>query len=195
MSNLNYPRPLEPIMIFIDGGYLRRLFVDLFGDDKIDFDMLRVDLMLIYSDIWANPFDANLVRTYYYDGITDEKEKEHAQQREYFDALRENYIFLDVVLGEAVKLPDGTFRQKGVDILMAVDVLTMAYQDHFDSGLFFLGDRDFIPLIEAVKSSGKKTFLFSYIEKVPKELIQTFDFRHGLDKTRLERWRIKNKKM
>jgi len=188
---VRYPKPLEPIMIFIDGGYLRRLFIDLFGDDKIDFNKLRSDLVFFYDKTWANPFRANLIRTYYYDGITDEKENEYAQQREYFDALKENYEGLDVFLGEAVKLTDGTFRQKGVDILMAIDVLTMAYQDHFEAGLFFLGDRDFIPLIEAVKDTGKKTFLYSYRENVPKELTQAFDFRHSLDKEELERWHIK----
>jgi len=29
------PKPLERVMIFIDGGYLRKLFIDLFGDDNI----------------------------------------------------------------------------------------------------------------------------------------------------------------
>ena len=55
------------------------------------------------------------------------------------------------------------FRQKGVDILMAIDVLTMAYLDYCESGFFVLGDRDFKPLIDAVKDSGKKTFGFFQI--------------------------------
>ena len=46
-------------------------------------------------------------------------------------------------------------------------------------------------LIDAVKNAGKKTYLFSYIDKVSKELIQTFDFRYGFNKEIMERWHIK----
>jgi hypothetical protein len=43
MPSLNrvVDKPLERVMIFIDGGYLRKLFLDLFGDDNIDFFRLR----------------------------------------------------------------------------------------------------------------------------------------------------------
>ena len=153
------PKPLERVMIFIDGGYLRKLFTNLFGDDNIDLSKVEFDLLKWYNTIPANPFRANLIRIYYYDGLTDPKEDAlaHAQQREYFESLERRTFFLTVVLGEAVKLADGTFRQKGVDILLAIDALSMAYLDHYDSALFLLGDRDFIPLIEAVKDAGKKT--------------------------------------
>ena len=149
-------KPLEKVMIFIDGGYLRRLFNDLLKDDNIDFLILRRDLLNWYNTIPTNLFRANLVRTYYYDGIVDEKDEKYEQQGEYFELLKKRNFFLDVVLGEAVRRSDGTLRQKGVDILMAIDALTMASGDHYDSGFFLLGDRDFIPLIGAVKDLGKK---------------------------------------
>jgi hypothetical protein len=31
------PKPLERVMIFIDGGYIRKIFNDLFGNDNIDY--------------------------------------------------------------------------------------------------------------------------------------------------------------
>ena len=184
------PKPLERVMIFIDGGYLRKLFRDLFGDDNIDFFKMRNSLLKSYNDAPINPFRANLIRAYYYDGIADRKEPEYIQHREYIDSLR-RYFFLTVRLGEAVKQSDGTFRQKGVDILMAIDALTMAYRNYYDTGLFFLGDRDFIPLVEAVKNAGKKTFGFFYIRNVPKELIWAFDFRLAFNKEKMEEWHIK----
>jgi uncharacterized LabA/DUF88 family protein len=186
------PKPLERVIIFIDGGYLRRLFDDLFGDDNISFRKLRGYLLNLYNKTPINPFRANLIRVYYYDGIcTDENDEEYNKHKEYFNSLKKRYFFLTVRLGEAVRKLDGTFRQKGVDILMCVDALTMAYRNHYDTGLFLLGDRDFIPLIEAVKNAGKKTYLFNYVRKVSKELIQTFDFRFGFNKETMERWRIK----
>lgn len=131
-----------------------------------------------------------MIRIYYYDGIVDPKEdaNANAQQREYFDLVERNQN-ISVVLGEAVKVSEGKFRQKGVDVLLAIDALSMAYLDHYDSGLFVLGDRDFKPLIEAIKSAGKKTFGFSYIENVSKELTRTFDFRLAFNKRIMEGWR------
>lgn len=196
MPSLNrvVDKPLERVMIFIDGGYLRKLFLDLFGDDNIDFFRLRGYLLDLYNRTPINPFQANLIRVYYYDGIVDSKEREYDQQRDYFDSLRLKYFFLTVRLGEAVKTSAGTLRQKGVDILMAIDTLTMAYRNYYDTALFVLGDRDFIPLIEAVKNAGKKTYSFSFIEKVPKELTQAFDFRFGFTRKEMEQWHVGKKR-
>ena len=185
------PKPLERVMIFIDGGYLRKLFIDKFGDDNINFSNLRNQLLKWYHTVPTNPFRANLIRIYYYDGLADPKA--HEQQREYFETLESRNIFLTVVLGEAVKESNGKFRQKGVDILLAIDALSMAYLDNYDSGLFVLGDRDFIPLIEAVKATGKKTFGFWYNEKVSKELSRVFDSRFPFNKENMERWRLTGK--
>ena len=66
----------------------------------------------------------------------------------------------------------------------------MTCLDHHDRGLFLLGDRDFIPLIEALKAAGKKTFGIFYIDNVAKGLIRTFDFRLAFEKTRMERWHV-----
>jgi len=182
--------PLEKVMIFIDGGYLRKLFTDVIGDDNIDFFKLRNYMLDLYERTPINPFDPNLIRVYYYDGISD-KEPDRTKHKKYFDSLKGRYFFLTVRLGEAVKLPDGSFRQKGVDILMAVDALSMAYRNYYDTGLFLLADRDFIPLIEAVKNAGKKTYSFNYVKNTPLELTQTFDFRYGFRKNEMEQWHIK----
>lgn len=188
-------KPLESVAIFIDGGYIRRHFKDLFGDDNINFTAMKNTLLNWYNGFPQNPFRGNLIRNYYYDGIADEKEDPatYAQHREYFEEIEKHNFNLDIVLGEAVKLSDGTFRQKGVDILLAIDAISMAYLDHYKSGLFLLGDRDFIPLIEAVKSAGKKTFGFFYISNVPNELSRSFDFRLAFNRRIMEGWREKKK--
>ena len=185
------PKPLERVVIFIDGGYIRKISNDLFGDDTIDYWKIRNDLQKWYNQIPSNPFRANLIRAYYYDGIVDETENEYATQRKYFDELQEKCVFVDVCLSEAVKLENGRFRQKGVDVLMAIDSLTMAYQDIYDSGLFLLGDRDFIPLIEAIKSTGKKTYGFLYEKNLSQKLRMTFDYRKILNAENIESWHKK----
>ena len=185
------PKPLENVVIFIDGGYIRKISNDLFGDDNIDYWKIRNDLQTWYNQIPSNPFRANLIRAYYYDGIVDESEKEYAEQRRYFDELQEKCVFVDVCLGEAVKLENERYRQKGVDVLMAIGSLTMAYQDIYDSGLFLLGDRDFIPLIEAVKATGKKTYGFLYGKNISQKLRMTFDYRMMLNEENINSWHKK----
>ena len=184
------PKPLERVMIFIDGGYIRKLFHELFNNDKIDFTKVSQDLLHGYNNWQPNPHRANLIRIYYFDGIADPKDdpETHFEQREYFETLEKSNQNLDINLGEAVKTRKGNFRQKGVDILLTIDALSMAYENLYDSGLFLLGDRDFIPLIQAVKNTGKKTFGFYYNEKVAKELSTTFDFRIAFDKEIMKKW-------
>lgn len=185
------PKPLERVMIFIDGGYLRRFFTDLFGDDKIDYGKMSDSLLDLYNSMPYFPFQANLIRIYYYDAIVEETEEEFKDQREYFQSVI-NHFFYTVRLGRLVKSSKKKFRQKGVDILMAIDALTMAYRNYYDAGMFFIGDRDFVPLIEAVKNAGKKSILiFSETNIPPHELIGTFDFRIALTKEQIESWHIK----
>lgn len=190
ISGSGSSKPLEPVMIFIDGGYLRKLFKDNFGHDNINFEKLSSYLVFIYNHYPQNMFRANLIRTYYYDGLPNSEIDSLAftKQKAYFEDIKRKNFNVSVALGEAVKDQDGNFRQKGVDILLAIDALTMAYDDQYKSGLFLLGDRDFIPLIEAVKTTGKKTYGFFYIKNVSRELSHTFDFRTAFDKRIMEKW-------
>ena len=64
MASASSPKPLERLMIFIDGGYLRKVFCDLFGDDNIDCEKLLTFLLQWYNKLPSNPFRANLIRAY-----------------------------------------------------------------------------------------------------------------------------------
>jgi len=76
---------------------------------------------------------------------------------------------------------------------MAIDALTMAYRNHYDTGIFFIEGRDFVPLIEAVKQAGKKTIAVFYGLKGSDELRRTFDLRIGLTKDLMRPWHIKKR--
>jgi uncharacterized LabA/DUF88 family protein len=68
---------------------------------------------------------------------------------------------------------------------MSVDAIAKAYQNHYDTGIFLLGDADFIPLIEGVKDAGKKTMLVYHKANSSIELIKTFDMHSFLEETTL----------
>jgi len=46
-------------------------------------------------------------------------------------------------------------RSKAVDIALTTDVLTLAYEDAYEVAVLFAGDGDYVPLVEAVKRSGR----------------------------------------
>jgi uncharacterized LabA/DUF88 family protein len=46
-------------------------------------------------------------------------------------------------------------KSKGVDISLCKDVLSHAFQDHYDAAVLIAGDGDYVPLVEEVKRLGK----------------------------------------
>ena len=49
---------------------------------------------------------------------------------------------------------DGRLREKGVDVDLAVEFVDGAHRDHFDVGIVFSGDTDFIPALKLVQEIG-----------------------------------------
>ena len=48
------------------------------------------------------------------------------------------------------------YHEKGVDVLMATDLLCGAYEDLYDTAILVSSDTDLIPAIQKVRSKGKK---------------------------------------
>jgi len=64
------------------------------------------------------------------------------------------------------KKPSGGDRKsKGVDIALATDVLTHAFQNHFDVAILLGGDADYCPLANQVKSLGKQVWIWFFEKK------------------------------
>jgi len=159
------------VMFFIDGGYLRESLKQITGDENFAlYNFPEYFTRQFFPSIY-NP---ELIRTYYYDAIYDVDNPLYKERKDYFDALN-SYENVEVKLGSLVKTTDG-YRQKGVDILMANDVLTKAYQDHYDCAILFCGDRDILPLVQVVKdAAGKKVYGIVFDGHYSKELRNEFD--------------------
>lgn len=174
--------PFERVMVFVDGNYLRKRCKDFGGHDNINWGKMSYTFIRMFNTALSNPFNANLIRIYYYDAIVPAGDPDYPQQKEYFDNIDENYAF-KVRLGKHVKSSKkGKDRQKGVDILMAIDALSKAYQNQYETALFLLEDADFKPLVEAVRDAGKKTIGIHIKETCPRDLAQSFDWRIWLSK-------------
>ena len=141
---------------FFDGGYLRGLARDW----KIPAPDPRILASGLYDDpkvqTWASDptkhRNALMGRITYYDAIPDDENNTNTDLENYWSAIE---VLDDVHLGfGTLKGLKRKVRQKGVDALIAVDMLTGAFSGLFDIAVLVAGDADFVPVVEEVKRRG-----------------------------------------
>ena len=106
--------------------------------------------------------DRKLIRAYFYGAVPQEKDlKKNTPEWESF--LRQKRFLEELSLqGIKVKvttlkrLPSGEFIEKGVDVMLATDMLSLAYKNAYDSAILVSGDSDFSYTVEEVQSLGKR---------------------------------------
>ena len=87
------------LMIFIDGGYLRKNIRDMIGNDDINFLSLT---RYLSNTVEEGRIRAELVRAYYYDAIVDNSDSNHKDQQKYFDEIQKEEK-LEVRLGRSLQ--------------------------------------------------------------------------------------------
>ena len=182
------PPSYRPVMIFIDGGYLREGLKKEFDDDRISLEGFQSLVLYLVGLVGYAKIKGELIRTYYYDAIVDETEKEKRQEQSSFFTMMRNLPFCTVRLGRLVKTGEG-YRQKGVDIMMAIDMLSKAYANHYEIAILLAGDGDFVDLVEAVKDAGKRIYGAYLEEHVSENLLEGFDLPIMLTREQLK-WLI-----
>jgi uncharacterized LabA/DUF88 family protein len=176
------------VMIFIDGGYLREGFRRIYGHDEINFPGLFVLLKAVAVEEMRVP---EVIRAYYYDAIIDPEEdlNEFKRQKEYFSKIEEHAVY-EVKLARLKGTEKGR-KQKGVDVKLAVDMVTKAFMNHYDIAIFLAGDDDFLDLVKAVKDlTDKRIYGAFYPDQVSKNLLNNLDKKQPLTKDVLDRYAI-----
>ena len=191
-SSPSYPPTphLKRVMVFIDGGYFRKILQDYFGED-INSDPKRIakPIELIANqinnpDMFPNIFPHSkieILRIYYYDGLVQTDDTTYPEKIKFFKELRSNFSAncpLEIKFGRLIKGEDGKYRQKGVDVLLSIDMVVKAFQDHYDLSLLIAGDDDFVDAVKVVKDlTGKRIIGFIKPEVTSSRLIECFDYR------------------
>ncbi len=140
----------ERLMIFIDGSNLFHGIKHL--NIKVDYGRLVEFLRE----------SRRLVRTYFYTAVPQDRDIKRGTPE--WDSLVRQKKFLDelslsgikVKLARLRKLPSGEFLEKEVDIMLATDMLSLAYQDAYDTAVLVSGDSDFIYTVEEIQRIGKR---------------------------------------
>ena len=63
------------------------------------------------------------------------------------------------------KKPSQDRKSKGVDIALCTDMLTHAFQNHFEVAVLLAGDADYVPLVGRVKSLGKIVYVWFFSDQ------------------------------
>jgi len=90
-----------------------------------------------------------------------EKQKRNFEgQKELFEKLKEN-AFIEL-RPTPLKQREGEIYQKGVDVLLATDLVHLAHTNAYDVAVILSGDTDLVEAVKLVKSLGKTVIIFSY---------------------------------
>jgi uncharacterized LabA/DUF88 family protein len=143
---------------FVDGKYLRKVAEAA----KLPLVNPRslVEHIVLSPQIqsWcADPRTARnvaLARVIYYDARPDDDSEINQELKEYWDTVELLYdteLGFGSTRGGTKKSPP---RQKGVDTLIAVDMLVGAFTNLFSVAVLVAGDADFVPVVNEVKRRG-----------------------------------------
>lgn len=154
----------DRVCIFIDGSNFYHAVREAELPVSVDFAKLGAAL--------TDP-ERRLVHTYYYNtpllrprpgdpDFFNRDQPSRAQQR-FFNALRfiPNLTFRQ---GRFQRLPDGGQVEKGVDVALAVDMLTLAFKDRYDVAILVSSDTDYKHAIETVKFETGKVVELCQVE-------------------------------
>ncbi len=160
---------MDKAAVFIDSGALSVLTKHVFTDK--DGSPIRLD-MLEFGKMLCDECDAKLLRVYYYTCPPHQSQyptAEEQQRKSGYDkftySLRQLKQFqlregkLRKYFDEYGK-PD--FVQKGVDVLLAIDMLRLALKGAIQKVVLVASDSDFVPVIRALRDEGVFVTLFFY---------------------------------
>jgi len=172
--------------LLIDNGYLSAILRDEFGEPRIDY--------LKLSDVICEGYYR--LRTYVYDCLpyksdppTIEQQKLYAGKVKFFNALKKLPSF-EIRFGK--QRPRGIdFIEKGVDVLLAVDLVRLSLKSQIQKAFLLAGDADYVPAVKAAKDEGVSVTLYHSISvqdvggrkllKYSNELWDACDERESID--------------
>jgi uncharacterized LabA/DUF88 family protein len=172
----------DRVAIFIDGSNLYHSVKNNFGRHDLNFTEL------------ANKLAANrrLFRIYYYNVLQDPAQypESYREQQDFLDALRKT-PYLEIRLGGTKK---ALGVEKGIDVMIATDLLYFAWSGFYDVAILISGDADFAYAAQAVKNMGKHVEVAYFENAASKELLDVADNRYLLDRNFFESvWVIKHR--
>jgi len=173
---------MEKTAILIDSGYVNAIYQE--------YIKVKINYQKMIADLSSRK---ELLRAYYYycppylsEPPTDDEKIRQSNFNKFLFSLR-SIPRLALRQGKLEKRPDG-FKQKRVDIMMAVDLVTLSSRDQIQSAIIIAGDSDLIPAIESAKNNGTIIYLYYHKKCVHDELLNACDERIPMDQKLWQKW-------
>ncbi|OGO53294.1 MAG: hypothetical protein A2148_09240 [Chloroflexi bacterium RBG_16_68_14] len=153
------------VCCFVDGSYLDRSLRAACG---------RADVDLISVARWLADSRPNL-RTYYYTAEAKQGPSySQYEDRERVRKLAETTDYIQVRLGR-VRGKAPRMKEKGVDVYLVVDLLTLGYSNAFDAAVILGGDEDYLNAIDTIKRLGKHVEVAGFVSSTSRKMKEVAD--------------------
>jgi uncharacterized LabA/DUF88 family protein len=136
----------DRVICFIDGSNLYGHLERVFGSGKVHIPDLCYRLTGPHRKLISWRYYAAPVPQ----GATDSDKKRYTGQQRFFQFIRRHRKGV-LRLGRFQQDSAGQLKEKGVDVLLAVDLVRLAAEDGFDAAVVLSGDADLVPAIEMVQ--------------------------------------------
>ena len=162
---------MDKTAVFIDGGYVSTITKFAFPSDegiprRINFELLCKNL--------CDERNVELLRGYYYhcppfqsQYPTDEEKKRKQSYDKFMHGLKQLKRF-QVREGRLSKLYDEDkkpiYIQKGVDVLLAIDMIKLILKGAIQRVIIIACDSDFVPVVRAIREEGATVELYHFTE-------------------------------
>ena len=171
---------MSKAIVLIDGGYLGKVLENVFSRPLISFEK--------FSDILCGNADCERVRTYYYNCMPYQSNPPTIDERRKYSEMDKFLAYLrglprfEIRLGRLQKI-GRAFKQKGVDVWFAVDLVKLSCRGNIDKAILVTGDSDFVPAVSVAREEGVVAILY-YSKSPPmyvhNELLEACDERYEI---------------
>ena len=180
-------RRREKAVILIDGGYLRAILKEFYQETPIDF-------LALSDELCGN---CERFRTYYYicppyqssNPTPDERRRTSEMDKLLFNLRR--LPRFEVRLGRLRRTgnPSHLFEQKGVDVLLSIDMTQLSASHTVDHLVLMSGDSDFVPAVRVAKDNMTLVKLVYQEGQTSDELFSICDDRMRITKDLIDKVR------
>lgn len=159
---------MEETIVFIDETFLEKLSKHLGKGKYIKYDKV------LFAENLANAQGLSCKNIFYYTSppfqspvpLKEEEKRKDGYDR-FINKLRARGVIVREGRCQRLKIDgDFTFKQKAVDVLLAMDLtnVPLEYQN-IKKLILISSDSDFVPVIQNLDRRGVKTTLYTYYEK------------------------------
>jgi len=160
---------MDKVGVFIDGGFFSVLTKYVFPNE--DKTPRKIDSHLL-SELLCKENNGELLRTYFYHcppyqgAYPTEDEKRRKKGYDSWVYALKQLRQMQIREGRLKKTFDEQgnldFIQKGVDVLLAIDMLKLALKGAIQKIILISSDSDFVPVVRALRDEGMSVVLYYY---------------------------------